>query len=162
MKKPTKQQRNLYLQWLTWIKKLTKRYSYFYALNHQDRKDLEADVLLYVFAALPKYDESKAAFSTWVIWVVRSAVNKSLRHLYKFKRGHTTLPEAPEPIVFPISPLHLDLPKLKLTPSQREVLICLLNGYRAVEVARVLGRPHSSVSLDVQKLRKKVRRLWLS
>jgi RNA polymerase sigma-70 factor (ECF subfamily) len=121
----------------------------------QDREDLEQEVLLRLWQALPRYDAARASLATFIERVVASKVASLLRSrrreaVYELLAG-TQLSSADG---IPAVEFRADLERLlaSLEPSDRRLAL-VLTEHTPSQASRILGVARSTVYSRMQRLR---------
>jgi RNA polymerase sigma factor (sigma-70 family) len=125
------------------------RYDYF------DREDLEQDAFAAVFAALERYDESRASLRTFVESVASNGVASTLRRARSSKRTIADYwPVAEPPRLSLIIELRLDMNRVLRTLERGDLTVArLLEEYRPAEIARALGISRAAVYRSIDRIR---------
>lgn len=139
-------------------KKLIYKVVNAYCRDFEDRKDLMQEIILQLWRAYPKYDDS-FALSTWIY---RIALNVSISFLRKEITRKKTADSVSEESVLQESEesittdenmklLYENIDLLK--PLDKAVIILFLDGCRNKEISEIMGITESNVSTKIYRIK---------
>ncbi len=121
-----------------------------------------------------KYDKTKGAFTTWLLWQARAVRTQLMRHSEAQCRASTTVSIEDLTNVIPCSGDHFGwvrrehdratVVKVMTGISPRDRIICkhLMSGLSMTETGAKVGMSRQAVCYAVDRLREKVRRIGIT
>lgn len=138
-------------------------------LTEEDMKDLVQDVLIQVYRYIPKYDPSKASFSTYIYNLIRKKKINELKHKRYYKTycntfiNETIYNNDNEDGYIDNTPSTVDsyifetvdyLNKIKANKRTRKIISYLLKGYIQKEIKEEMDCSKQLVSRCINNFRK--------
>jgi RNA polymerase sigma-70 factor (ECF subfamily) len=135
-----------------------------YARDPNDRADLMQDMLANLWAAWPRYDETRP-FATWMYRVALNVALSHVRSVYRDRRVMTRL-TADHDAVAAIGPDHeanqaldaLHATMARFDPLNRAVLLLYLDERSHREIGEIVGLGESAVGTRIDRIKQKLRR----
>ena len=155
---PTEEKFNQYLEG---HKKIIVKVASVYSQPGESRKDLIQDIILQMWKAFPKYDES-FAFSTWTYRIALNVSISSLRKEMSRSRAHESYALNAEVLNYTEVDLDENLQILyqcieTLKPIDKAIVIQLLDGCKHKEISLVTGISESNVATRVQRIKSQLK-----
>lgn len=161
---PAKEQE--FLSILEAYKKLLFKISNAYCSDSEDRKDLLQEIILQLWRAYPKYDDTYA-LSTWMY---RIALHVSISFQRKQKSRRGLRPDARDPILeiheeaeqeeLAENIIRLNTFISKLKKLDKALMILYLEGKSHQEIAEILGLSKSNVGTKIGRIKEKLKKYF--
>ncbi|MEM6378123.1 MAG: sigma-70 family RNA polymerase sigma factor [Bacteroidota bacterium] len=142
--------------------KLIYKICHSYCQNTQDWQDLEQEVLLQLWSAMPKYD-GRVQISTWIYKVALNTAIAFYRKGKKYKSPKVSIDEQvlamPDPAGSTI--VNEQLVQLHqfigaLPPLNKALMLLYLDDYKPKEIAAILGISRTNVSTKLNRIKKQL------
>ena len=135
-----------------------------YARDPDDRADLVQDILANLWAAWPRYDDTRP-FPTWMYRVALNVALSHVRSVYRERRVMTPL-TVDHDAVAATGPDHAENQALdalhatmaRLGPLNRAVLLLYLDERSHREIGEIVGLGESAVGTRIDRIKQKLRR----
>ena len=155
--KESKLQEELFIDFLEKNKGLIVKVAGVYCYDNDERRDLIQDIILQLWRAFPKFDES-ASISTWTY---RIALNVSISYLRKIttrKKTQEAYRQQADFIQWDADFTDERLEQLYhyinfLKPLDKAIIILHLDGVKNKDVAEILGIKPTNVSTRLQRIK---------
>lgn len=135
-----------------------------YARDPDDRADLMQDILANLWAAWPRYDDTRP-FATWMYRVALNVALSHVRSVYRERRVMTplTLDHGAVAATGPDHTANQALDALHATmarfdPLNRAVLLLYLDERSHREIGEIVGLGESAVGTRIDRIKQKLRR----
>lgn len=142
-------------------KKLVFKVANAYCKRPEDRKDLVQEIILQLWRAFPKYDETYAITT----WMYRIALNVSI----SFFRKETTRKKVSSSYGQQVSLLEWQEDKIderlqllyqwieQLKPLDKAIIILHLDGHSNPEISEIMGMSLSNVSTKINRIKNQLK-----
>lgn len=150
-----------FLEMLEQHKKLVFKVANAYCKRPEDRKDLVQEIILQLWRAFPKYDETYAITT----WMYRIALNVSI----SFFRKETTRKKVSSSYGQQVSLLEWQEDKIderlqllyqwieQLKPLDKAIIILHLDGHSNPEISEIMGMSLSNVSTKINRIKNQLK-----
>ena len=148
-------------------RKIIYKICHSYCSNPNDRKDLEQEILLQLWTALPRFD-GRVKLSTWIYKVALNTAisffHKNRRHATKQIALDSTIIQLAAPEYDPtqdeqIAILHQFIEQL--SPINKGLMLLYLDQKKHKEIAEILGISPSNVATKIDRIKKYFRKKFL-
>ncbi len=145
------------------VKDIIRYYSMF--LNRDDREDLYIEGLIGLQRAVMSYKKSKAKrFEDFSYVSVKNAIFDYLRRRKRLIKSSLSFYRGTEDFKEELILFKEDVAdfKEKLSPLEQSVLELYMQGYKISDIAEKLGKKYKSIDNALQRIKRRLRELFLS
>lgn len=158
--KALESQKDQFLDLLESNKKIIFKVVNSFSYNTEDRKDLCQEIILQLWKAFPKYNDTYAITT----WIYRIALNVSISFRRKEKTRETTQSgyfQNFDLLHWDDSVINEQLKQLYqfielLKPFDKAIIILYLEGHKNKEIAEITGISETNVSSKLSRIKKKL------